>query len=99
MAAFSRSGAITQVGPADLGKGAFSSSWQALRARGCLHPLNAGSVGCCRSPGGRGNQRAWPERNGLNACPVNDLNGDGVVNVLDVEIVINAALGLGCAAQ
>jgi hypothetical protein len=32
------------------------------------------------------------------AAPANDLNHDGVVNVLDVQIVINAALGLGCAA-
>jgi hypothetical protein len=28
--------------------------------------------------------------------PGNDLNGDGVVNIADTEIVINAALGLGC---
>jgi hypothetical protein len=25
-----------------------------------------------------------------------DLNNDGKVNVLDIQIVINAALGLGC---
>jgi len=30
---------------------------------------------------------------------VNDLNGDGVVNVIDVQIVRNAALNLGCAAK
>jgi hypothetical protein len=36
----------------------------------------------------------------LGAAPaVNDLNGDGVVNVLDVQIVSNAALGLNCAAH
>ena len=29
----------------------------------------------------------------------NDLNGDGQVNVVDVQIVINAALGLGCTAS
>jgi hypothetical protein len=29
----------------------------------------------------------------------NDLNGDGVVNVLDVQIDINSALGLGCSAK
>jgi hypothetical protein len=32
------------------------------------------------------------------APAVDDLNGDGVVNVIDVQI-INAALGLGCAAK
>ena len=30
------------------------------------------------------------------ALVTNDLNGDGVVNVADVQKVINAALGLGC---
>jgi hypothetical protein len=30
---------------------------------------------------------------------VHDLNQDGVVNLLDVQVVINAALGLGCAAK
>jgi hypothetical protein len=30
---------------------------------------------------------------------VNDLSGAGVVNVVDVQIEINAALGLGCAAK
>lgn len=29
----------------------------------------------------------------------NDLNQDGVVNVVDLQIVINAALGFGCAAK
>jgi hypothetical protein len=29
-------------------------------------------------------------------APANDLNNDGVVNVVDVEIVINAVLNLGC---
>jgi hypothetical protein len=28
---------------------------------------------------------------------VDDLNQDGVVNAADVQIVINAALGLGCS--
>jgi hypothetical protein len=28
--------------------------------------------------------------------PVNDLNSDGVVNVVDIQIVINAILNLGC---
>jgi hypothetical protein len=32
------------------------------------------------------------------AAAVNDWNGDGVVNVIDVQIGINAALGLGCGA-
>jgi hypothetical protein len=27
----------------------------------------------------------------------NDLNGDGAVNVVDVQIEVNAALGSGCA--
>ncbi len=31
------------------------------------------------------------------AMPLNDLNGDGVSNVVDVEIVSNAAIGLGCS--
>jgi hypothetical protein len=31
------------------------------------------------------------------APAANDLNGDGVVNAVDVQIVINAALGLGCS--
>ena len=36
----------------------------------------------------------------LGAAPaVNDLNGDGVVNVVDVQIVFNGALGLGCTAK
>jgi hypothetical protein len=30
---------------------------------------------------------------------VNDLNGDGAVNVVDVQIEINAALGVGCSAE
>ena len=29
----------------------------------------------------------------------NDLNGDGAVNVVDAQIVIDAALGLGCKAS
>jgi hypothetical protein len=28
--------------------------------------------------------------------PANDLNGDHVVNVVDIQIVINAVLGRGC---
>jgi hypothetical protein len=35
---------------------------------------------------------------GLSAA-VNDLDSDGVVNVVDVQIAVNAALGLSCAAQ
>jgi hypothetical protein len=36
----------------------------------------------------------------LAATPaVHDLTGDGMVNVLDVQIEMNAALGLGCAAR
>ena len=31
--------------------------------------------------------------------PVNDLNGGGVVNVSDIQIVINAAMGMGCVAS
>jgi uncharacterized repeat protein (TIGR01451 family) len=30
---------------------------------------------------------------------INDLSGDGVVNIFDVQIEISAALGLGCAAR
>jgi len=30
------------------------------------------------------------------APPINDSNGDGVVNVVDIQIVINAVLNLGC---
>jgi hypothetical protein len=30
--------------------------------------------------------------------PANDLNKDGVVNVVDIEIEIDAILGMGCAA-
>jgi hypothetical protein len=33
------------------------------------------------------------------ATAANDLNGDGVVNVIDVQIELNAALTLGCAAS
>jgi uncharacterized repeat protein (TIGR01451 family) len=33
------------------------------------------------------------------APAVHDLNQDGVVNTLDVQIVINASLGLGCTAR
>jgi hypothetical protein len=32
-------------------------------------------------------------------APLNDLNGDGVVNVVDVQIVIDAVLNLGCSAS
>jgi hypothetical protein len=31
--------------------------------------------------------------------PADDLNGDGAVNAVDVQIVINAALGNGCVAK
>ena len=31
------------------------------------------------------------------AAAANDLNHDGIVNVVDVQIVINAALSLGCS--
>jgi hypothetical protein len=30
------------------------------------------------------------------AEPTNDLNGDGVVNIADVQKVIEAAIGVGC---
>jgi len=33
------------------------------------------------------------------ATPVHDLNGDGVVNVADLRILMNATLGLGCEAS
>jgi hypothetical protein len=33
------------------------------------------------------------------APPANDLNGDSIVNVLDVQIVMNAVMGLGCSAS
>jgi hypothetical protein len=33
------------------------------------------------------------------ASPANDLNGDGVVNVVDLEIVTNAVLGGACKAS
>jgi hypothetical protein len=33
------------------------------------------------------------------ASLTNDLNNDGVVNVLDIEIEIDAILGMGCAAS
>ncbi|HUB81070.1 MAG TPA: hypothetical protein VMB03_19835 [Bryobacteraceae bacterium] len=32
------------------------------------------------------------------ASPSNDLNGDGEVNVVDVQLDVDAALGLGCSA-
>jgi hypothetical protein len=31
------------------------------------------------------------------APPLNDLNGDGVINVVDLEVVVNAVLSLGCS--
>jgi hypothetical protein len=31
------------------------------------------------------------------APAVNDLTGDGVVNVVDLQIVVNAVMGLGCS--
>jgi phage terminase small subunit len=31
--------------------------------------------------------------------PANDLNKDGVVNVVDIQIEIDAVLGTGCAAS
>ena len=38
--------------------------------------------------------------NGLGvATAIHDLNNDHVVNVVDVQKVINAALGLGCSAS
>jgi hypothetical protein len=30
------------------------------------------------------------------AYPLDDVNHDGVVNAVDVQLVINAVLGLGC---
>jgi hypothetical protein len=33
------------------------------------------------------------------APPANDLNADGVINVVDLQIVTNAAVGLACAAR
>ena len=33
------------------------------------------------------------------ASPQNDLNGDGVINVVDIQIDLDAALGFGCAAD
>jgi hypothetical protein len=33
------------------------------------------------------------------AKALNDLNHDGAVNVIDVQIVIDAVVGLGCTAQ
>jgi len=32
------------------------------------------------------------------AAPANDLSGDGMVNVGDVQIEVNAVLKLGCSA-
>ena len=43
-------------------------------------------------------QKAINEALGV-APAVNDLNGDGIVNVVDLQIVINAVLGLGCSAS
>jgi hypothetical protein len=31
--------------------------------------------------------------------PANDLNGDGTVNVVDLQIVTNAVLGQSCSAS
>ena len=33
------------------------------------------------------------------ASPVHDLNGDGVVNIVDIQLVVNAAIGFGCLAN
>jgi hypothetical protein len=33
------------------------------------------------------------------AAPANDLTGDGIVNVVDVQIVIDTALGMACPAS
>ena len=43
-------------------------------------------------------QREIDEALGVNPA-VDDLNGDGIVNLVDVQIVANAVLGLGCAAK
>lgn len=32
-------------------------------------------------------------------APANDLNGDGMVNVMDLRIVTNAVLGQSCSAS
>jgi len=32
-------------------------------------------------------------------APVNDLNADGLVNVVDLQIVTNAAMGQSCSAS
>ena len=32
-------------------------------------------------------------------APVHDLNSDHRVNIVDVQIVVNAAIGLGCTAK
>jgi hypothetical protein len=31
--------------------------------------------------------------------PVHDLNGDRTVNLVDVQLVVNAAVGFGCLAN
>jgi hypothetical protein len=33
------------------------------------------------------------------SSPVNDMNGDGLVNVVDLQIVVNAAMNQGCSAS
>jgi hypothetical protein len=33
------------------------------------------------------------------SAPANDLNGDGTVNVVDLQIVTNAVLGQSCSAS
>jgi hypothetical protein len=50
------------------------------------------------SPGIADVQRMINEALGT-ILPNQDLNGDGVVNVVDVQIVMNAALGLGCTVS
>ena len=31
--------------------------------------------------------------------PVHDLNGDRTINIVDVQLVVNAAVGFGCMAN
>jgi uncharacterized repeat protein (TIGR01451 family) len=60
--------------------------------------LNACAVTQTTSPGVTDVQQIINEALGV-APPANDLNGDSMVNVLDVQIVMNAVMGLGCSAS
>jgi len=53
-----------------------------------------------QGPRGAGADPAQPWNQALGDTPaVHDLNQDGIVNVVDIQIVLSGAIGLGCTPR